>query len=74
MNQGEVKLQDVFQLPEGGIYNGGIAVCQYLNAQGEMEFGYVYDTTGLPLSSTLGLLEIAQHRLYEMTFKHDEEP
>jgi hypothetical protein len=73
MSEGEVILEKVFDLPEGAIYNGGVAVCQYLDNEGGMGFSYKYDTTGLPLSSTLGLLEIAKQHLYDKSFSDKDE-
>lgn len=53
-------VQSYFDLPDGAIANGCVAVCQYIDADGEMRFGYMYDTHHLPLSSTVGLLELAK--------------
>lgn len=53
-------LRESFEIPEGSIYHGGVAVCQYLAPDGSMAYGYVYDTQDLPLSTTLGLLEMAK--------------
>lgn len=58
------RLADVFDLPEGAIPNGAVAVCQYLNIDGEMKFTYTYDTEEMPLSTTLGLLDLAKHSIY----------
>lgn len=60
-------LIDQFKLPEGSIPNGFIAVCQYLDPDGEMKFAYIYDTTEMPLSSTLGLLDLAKHHIYAIS-------
>ncbi len=59
------KLSNYFDLPDGAIPNSCVGVCQYLDADGEMKFSYIYDTTEMPLSTTLGLLELAKHHLYE---------
>lgn len=57
-------LADIFELPEGSIPNGCIAVCQYLNSEGEMKFAHIYDTQEMPLSTTMGLLELAKQSIY----------
>lgn len=64
-------LSDQFGLPDGAIYNGGIGVCQYMASDGTMSFGYVYDTHDLPLSSTLGLLEMAKLDLRERSLSDE---
>ena len=66
-----MSLIEHFKLPEGSIPNGYVAVCQYIDAaDGEMKFACIWDTTDLPLSSTLGLLELAKHHIY-MTSQGD---
>jgi hypothetical protein len=64
-------LVDQFDLPEGAVPNGCVAVCQYLDPDGEMKFAYIYDTTEMPLSSTLGLLDLAKHHIYAISQKED---
>lgn len=62
--RGDVEgLHEHFELPEGSIANGCIAVIQYLDPDGAMRFGYIYDTMNLPLSVTVGLLELAKQDL-----------
>jgi hypothetical protein len=58
------RLSDHFKLPDGAMPNGCVAVCQYLSPDGDMRYAVLYDTTELPLSSTLGLLELAKQHLY----------
>jgi hypothetical protein len=64
-------LKDYFELPEGAVANGCVAICQYLDADGEMKFGYIYDTHHLPLSSTLGLLELAKQHIYGRSLEEE---
>jgi hypothetical protein len=64
-------LIEQFELPEGSIPNGAIAVCQFIDPDGEMKFVVNYDTTDMPLSSTLGLLELAKHHMYEISKEED---
>ena len=66
-------VRDVFDLPEGHIWSGGIAIGSYMDADGRMKFGYSYDTSGLPLSSTIGLLEIAKLDLYGESARRDDD-
>lgn len=61
------RLADHFELPEGAMPNGCVAVCQYLDADGDMKFAVIYDTTEMPLSSTIGLLELAKHHVYRIS-------
>lgn len=62
-----MSLVEQFELPDGAIPNGCVAVCQYMTIDGEMEFAVKYDTADMPLSSTLGLLTLAQHHIYEIS-------
>lgn len=67
------RLSDIFELPEGSIPNGAIAVCQYLNPEGEMKFAHVYDTQEMPLSTTLGLLELAKQHIFRRSLEEEED-
>lgn len=64
-------LVDHFDLPEGAIPNGCVGVCQYIDAEGEMRFSVNYDTTEMPLSSTIGLLELAKHHIWSISQEED---
>lgn len=64
-------LSDLFDLPEGAISNGCVSVCQYLDSDGVMKFAVLYDTSQMPLSSTLGLLELAKHYIYRLSLDED---
>jgi hypothetical protein len=67
-----MSLVEQFNLPEGAIPNGAIAICQYIDVDGEMKFNVLYDTNELPLSSTLGLLELAKFHMYEISMGEDK--
>lgn len=67
-----VSLYDEFELPDGAIPNGAVAVCQYLDADGEMKFVVTHEMCELPLSSTLGLLELAKQHLYSRSQEDSE--
>lgn len=60
------RIAALFDLSEGAIPNGCIAVCQYLDSDGDMKFGVIYDTSEMPLSSTIGLLEVAKQHIYRL--------
>lgn len=67
-----MKLVDIFELPEGAIPNGCMAVCQYVDPDGTMKYAYIYDTQDMPLSSTLGLLELAKQAIYTQSREEEE--
>jgi hypothetical protein len=67
-----MSLVEQFNLPEGAIPNGCIGVCQFIDADGEMKFAVIYDSDNLPLSSTLGLLELAKFHMYEISMGEDK--
>lgn len=66
-------LVDQFDLPEGAVPNGCVAICQYLDLDGEMKFACIWDTLELPLSSTLGLLELAKFHIYITSMGDEDE-
>lgn len=58
---------DCFDLPEGSIPMGAVAVCQYIDPNGIMRFVYNYDTSNMPLSTTLGLLDLAKYDIHAIS-------
>lgn len=60
-------LSDYFKLPDGAMSNGCVAVCQYLDTDGDMKFAVIYDMREMPLSSTIGLLELAKQHIYRLS-------
>ncbi len=70
MSGSSERIPTVFDLPEGSLHNCGVAVCQYLDVDGEMKFAYAHDP-GAPLSTILGLLEAAKLHIYGRSFEED---
>ena len=69
----DTRLMNYFDLPEGAVPNGCVGVCKYFNTEGEMQFHYSYDTTTMPISTTIGLMELVKLDLYRRHLEETDE-